>query len=164
MQEPRCSQRGSNRAELSSLDRGSYPLVVSALADRIRELRLGSRYPRVEDFASKVGVSARAIQFYERGQKIPRLPTLTEIAAVAGLDDSGRDRLAALRAEATAKQLGSPHTVLVGANPNGLARRLAAQAVSVLRRRGRVVSRLDGAALQEAFADFLRAEAERSGS
>lgn len=127
-------------------------------------MRLGSRYPRVDDFAARVGVSPRAVQFYERGEKIPRPATLDELATAAGIDAAGRERLAVLRAEAIAQQSGLSASVEPGQNPDDLARRLAVTAVSVLRRRGRSIAREDAVALQAAFRDVLSPRSEPPSS
>lgn len=127
-------------------------------------MRLESRYPRVDDFAARVGVSSRAVHFYERGEKIPRPATLDELATVAGVDTVGRERLAVLRAEAIAQQSGMSVSIEIGENPDELARRLAVAAVSVLRRRGRSIAREDAYTLQAAFHDVLCPRPEPSSS
>lgn len=127
-------------------------------------MRLASRYPRVDDFAAKVGISSRSMQFYERGEKIPRPATLDELAAVAGVDAAGREQLAVLRAEAIARQSGLTASVEVGQNVDVLARRLAVTAVSTLRHRGRPIARDDAAALEAAFHDALSPQSEPSSS
>jgi transcriptional regulator with XRE-family HTH domain len=111
---------------------------VHPLQGRMTDLRLNSRWPRLDEFARQIALSRSSYEKYEAGERLPSLKTLHQIAVSLGLSPKVEADLVNLRNDAKADQMGLTGSICQtkAIDCDALTKRIRSEVVFVLKQEG----------------------------